>query len=128
MTKLTYEERLKKLNLPSLAYRRVRGDLIETYKIVHNLYDPITTNTLFQFDNNNKTRSHKYKLLKPRLNTTVFQNFFTNRVITAWNNLPEEVVSAETLNVFKNRLDKHIHHYKFCTDVVTANVNCKRAQ
>ena len=29
-----YEERLKSLNLPTLKYRRARGDMIETYKII----------------------------------------------------------------------------------------------
>ena len=31
---LTYEERLRALNLPSLAHRRRRGDMIYTYKIL----------------------------------------------------------------------------------------------
>lgn len=29
---LTYENRLKKLQLPTLVYRRLRGEMIETYK------------------------------------------------------------------------------------------------
>ena len=36
---LSYPERLKKLNLPTLAYKRLRGDMIETYKIIKGLYD-----------------------------------------------------------------------------------------
>lgn len=39
----SYKERLTILKLPSLSFRRLRGDLIEVYKIVHNIYDPITT-------------------------------------------------------------------------------------
>jgi len=31
---------------------------------------------------------------------------FTNRVIPIWNSLSNHVVSAETVNNFKNRLDK----------------------
>ena len=31
---------------------------------------------------------------------------FTNRVIPIWNSLPNHVVSAETVNTFKQRLDK----------------------
>ena len=32
---LTYSERLQKLKLPSLNFRRVRGDMIELYKILN---------------------------------------------------------------------------------------------
>ena len=39
MKDLSYQERLKKLNLPTLAYRRIRGDMIETFKIVKGFYD-----------------------------------------------------------------------------------------
>ena len=35
---LSYPERLKKL--PTLAYRRIRRDMIEAYKILHMKYDP----------------------------------------------------------------------------------------
>ena len=35
----SYVDRLRILNLPSLKYRCVRGDLIYTYKLVHNLLD-----------------------------------------------------------------------------------------
>ncbi|MFZ2538278.1 MAG: hypothetical protein WAX04_05210 [Oscillospiraceae bacterium] len=31
---------------------------------------------------------------------------FTNRIVDVWNGLPEEVVSANNVNIFKNRLDK----------------------
>ena len=36
---LSYIERLKLLKLPTLAYRRLRGDMIDVYKIMHELYD-----------------------------------------------------------------------------------------
>ena len=32
---MTYEERLRYLDLHTLVYRRSRGDMIETYKIVN---------------------------------------------------------------------------------------------
>ena len=126
MNSLPYEERLKYLNLPSLAYRRLRGDLIEMYKIVHETYDPLTTKSLYQIDTTNKLRSHCYKLIKPRVNTTMFQNFFTNRIITPWNSLPEEVVTASSLNSFKNKLDNCLHQYRFRKDIDVLQVSCKR--
>ncbi|CAH2265398.1 jg13345 [Pararge aegeria aegeria] len=35
------------------------------------------------------------------------KHFISNRVIQMWNALPEDVVTAESLDQFKNRLDKH---------------------
>ena len=35
----SYKERLQLLNLPTLKFRRVCGDMIEVNKIIHNLYD-----------------------------------------------------------------------------------------
>ena len=39
LSKMSYEGRLRKIGLPTLAYRRVRGDMIEVYKRLHGLYD-----------------------------------------------------------------------------------------
>jgi len=35
----SYEERLRILDLPTLKYRRLRGDMVETYKILSGKYD-----------------------------------------------------------------------------------------
>ena len=42
-----YPERLKLLDLPTLCYRRLRGDMIEVYKHC-NRYDPDIISTSFQ--------------------------------------------------------------------------------
>ena len=110
-----YEERLKELRLPSLEYRRLRGDMIETYKITHDYYDSLTTDSLFTLSDTN-TRSHRFKLTKPRVNTNLFLNFFTNRVINKWNGLPCKVVEAESLNSFKNYIDKHFSDFIYAID------------
>ena len=36
---LTYEKRLRKLKLPTLVYRKIRGDMIEVFKMLHGFYD-----------------------------------------------------------------------------------------
>ena len=36
---LSYSERLKQLQLPTLKYRRLRGDMIQVFKTVHKYYD-----------------------------------------------------------------------------------------
>jgi hypothetical protein len=38
MKNLSYPERLNKLGLPTLAYRRIRGDMIEVYTIIKGCY------------------------------------------------------------------------------------------
>jgi len=32
--------------------------------------------------------------------------FFSSRVINSWNGLPQDVIEATSVNMFKNRLDK----------------------
>ena len=36
---MSYKQRLKTLKLPTLSYRRLRGDMIEVYKIIKGVYD-----------------------------------------------------------------------------------------
>ena len=95
------------LNLPSLEYRRLRGDMIEVYKITHGFYDQNTISNLLTPFAKDITRGHNYKLTKLASNTSLFQSFFTNRIINHWNNLPHKVVNVESINAFKNGLDKH---------------------
>ena len=36
--------------------------------------------------------------------------FFTNRVVNIWNSLPNYVITADSVNSFKSRLDKFWKH------------------
>ena len=45
---LPYSERLKICKIPTLHYRRIRGDMIETYKIVSGKYQPDVAPTLYK--------------------------------------------------------------------------------
>ena len=107
---LSYPDRLHKLRLPTLTYRRQRGDLIETYKILHQIYH-IDPNHFFRRSATTRTRGHSLKLEKPRASTSVRLRTFSNRIVNSWNSLPEEVASAPSLNSFKNRLDKYWRHH-----------------
>ena len=53
-----------------------------------------------------RTRGNKYKLTQHHCHYDLRKYNFTNRVIPIWNILPNHVVSAETVNTFKQRLDK----------------------
>ena len=117
MKGLNYQERLTKLKLPSLEFRRLRGDFIEAFKILNNIYDPLTTKSLLKIDTNSRTRNNSLKLFKPRVNFKPYQHFFTNRIVNRWNRLPQWIVKAPSLNSFKNRLDIHFKDIMFKTDL-----------
>jgi len=53
-----------------------------------------------------RTRGNKYKLIQHHCCYDLRKFNFTNRVIPIWNTLSNHVVSADTANCFKNRLDK----------------------
>jgi len=102
---LSYERRLQETGLTTLVVRRARGDLIETFKILKG-FDKIDYNKFFILAENDRVRGHSMKVIKNRCNTNARSSFFSQRVVNMWNGLPEEVIQAETVNTFKNRLDK----------------------
>ena len=106
LKKLSYVERLKQLQLPTLKYRRLRGDMIEVFKIAHNYYDSEVAVKL-NFNTFNTTTGYMYKLQKFMCHYDIRKYSFCARVVNIWNSLPNEVVEADTVNAFKYRLDKH---------------------
>ena len=106
MENMHYEDRLRLLNMYSLKYRRLRGDLIEVFKFVHGQHLGYLKG-MFEFNEENRTRCHDHKLTVKLSSTRLRQSFFSRRVVGHWNNLPCNVVSASTLDSFKARLDKY---------------------
>ncbi|KAF2358139.1 hypothetical protein FHG87_011109 [Trinorchestia longiramus] len=102
---LSYERRLQRIELISLKQRRLRGQIIETFKYLNDLND-VTLEGLFERDGNVRTRNNGQKLLLRNFKTSQAVNFFPVKISATWNQLPENIVSAGTVNTFKNRLDK----------------------
>ena len=102
MKNMTYVERMKVLHLPSLDYRRHRGDLITAYNLTRSKGPNI-----LQMNLSTRTRGHNYKLSKPTWNVRVRGDFFSYRVVNCWNSLPWDIVNADSVNIFKNSLDRH---------------------
>ena len=84
---LPNEDRLKALKLPILIYRRFRGDMLETYKILYNIYDKSVTPTLI-LNKFNSTRGNNLKLEIQGSKHDSRKNSFCVRIPHIWNNLP----------------------------------------
>ena len=103
----SYMERLRALKLPTLAYRRYRGDMIEMFKLTHGLYDEDVVEGFLELQPS-RSRGHPYSVYKRGFDKSLDLRMysFKPRVTEQWNNLPKEVVMATNINTFKNRLDK----------------------
>ena len=117
---LSYEDRLKELNIPTLEYRRRRGRMIEVYKILNECYDRKATEGLFEL-NERETRGNPYQLKtkKPRL--AIRKNFFAVAAVADWNSMPETVLRCDNVNAFKRSLDRHWEHKMFNTEFLVRN-------
>lgn len=105
---MSYEERLSRLRLTTLETRRLRGDLIEVFKIMKG-FEGLKCDDFFVTSINN-LRGHRYKLFKNRFNTNCYKYCFSNRIVDEWNLLTDDIMSCNTVEVFKVKLD---HHLKF---------------
>ena len=104
---MSYKKRLRKLDLPSLEFRRHFGDMVQVYKHMHH-YDKHTTPDKFTI-RTRPNRRHKFELI-PNFGNDGFRGAQTNsffyRSIPNWNKLPKNVVEAKTIKVFKERLNE----------------------
>ena len=51
--------------MPTLEMRRLRGDLIECYKIIKENYDPNVSKNIIYINEDSNTRGNGLKLKKP---------------------------------------------------------------
>ena len=115
---LNYHDRLAELDLTTLEERRLRGDIIQLFKVY-------TGSNIIKFQGNPITsalsksgpaaglRRNPHCLSRQGVSTcSQREYFFTYRTIPIWNTLPSEVVSCTSLNQFKNRLDRHLDNQR----------------
>ena len=113
----SYHDKLKSVGLTTLCDRRVRGDMIQTYKILKGL-DDVDYRTWFKTvgEQHQKTRlavsvsqdmtlEATMNLVKPKSKLDIRKNFFSSRVVDPWNNLPASVQNAGNVADFKVKYD-----------------------
>ena len=77
---LPYKERLRHLKLPTLKFRRLRGDMIEVFKILNGYYDDCAIPNLPRnFDT--RTRGNSLKLMHIRSRLDQRKYSFCSRVV-----------------------------------------------
>jgi len=96
---LHYNDRLEHLGLMCLYTRRIRSNLIDTYKIINGIYN-VKTELFFDCDQSGR-RGHSKKLFKRRSRLDIKKFAFSNRIIDIWNSLSE-------CNCFKSHISSKL--------------------
>ena len=86
--------------------------MIETYKILHNIYDQSVTPTLM-LNKFNSTTGNNVKLEIQGYKHDFYANSFRVREPHIWNNILNSVINPMDVNQFKTNLDNNmIYIYK----------------
>ena len=80
MKRLPYSERLKACQIATLHYRRTRGDMIETYKIITGKYQDCVAPSLIK-EENYVTRGNDFRLQKLEVRHDLHKSGFSNQVV-----------------------------------------------
>ena len=116
---LSYPDRLRKLKLPTLAYRRIRGDMIQAYKVMNGFYDPNLPTLVLS--KNDQLRGHEQKLYIKNSKKELMRFSFNNRTVRIWNYLPDDIVKSKDIISFEKALD----HYWQDQDVLYNDFKAK---
>ena len=114
MKGMSYVQRLQVLNLPSLKYRRYRGDLIQTFKIL-NKVDDLNIEDFYTFSASS-TRNSQVKVFIKSCCTDKRKYSFSYRTAKYWNNISSVTKYAKNVNEFKNLLQSDPNKEISCYD------------
>ena len=124
--KFEYEDRLKKLSMTTLKDRRIRGDLIEMYKVMSSRESIDWVKPLNLRKNVDisgpavSVRGNSLSMRRESFSSRVRNfcswatkrdNFFLNRVVQTWNSFPNSIVTSPSLNSFKSSIDEHFKRF-----------------
>ena len=95
------------MKLTTLGERRIRGDLIETFKIVNGIVE--YGKNIFRLSRSNRNIIRKTNVNYNAKNSAIIcklrSSFLPERVRNCWNNLPNYVKSSVDVPSFKSNLE-----------------------
>ncbi len=97
ISNMTYEDRLREMELPTLEQRRERANIITLYKLVNKI-DKIDKNNLLPPGRLQGLRGHGKKLRKGNCLRDLKKYSFPERSVDMWNKYSEEVVEARNVH------------------------------
>ena len=104
----SYEDRLNKIGLLKLSKRREYFDMILLYRTFYRTSDLVFEDYFTLVPTHYSLRSHPLRI-NPRHKFSSSQGAYSffSRAPPIWNKLPECIVKAQTIGVFKRLLKKH---------------------
>ena len=112
LAQLSYEQCLKTLNTLQLEQSRNKADLVFVIRCLHHLCD-INLQDVGILPSCNNERNGKLRLGQCRPLNLSASFFFKFRIPSKWNELPDVVANAVTLNRFKYAVK---NHYSYVAD------------
>ena len=108
----TYEDRLYEAGLTTLEARRDRGDMVVMFRFMTGI-DDVDPSLWFDVAGEAmgvRTRQGDgcFNVRQQHSRTEVRRNFFSQRVVSQWNNLPDTIKSVSTVDHFKNMYDEWV--------------------
>nr|VZI50156.1 unnamed protein product [Spirometra erinaceieuropaei] len=92
----------------AMSVLQQRGDLILVYKVMHDLEHGFKFEDMFQWHLSRNLRGHSMKLRTTMSRLNLPSENFPQRVVEQWNDLPQSLVEAAPLQLFKEGLDDYL--------------------
>lgn len=106
----SYQKLLERTGIPSLAFRCIREDLIQIFKLFSISDENVIRRRL------RCLRGHDRLLLKQHINARLSKQFLLNKRLSLWNALPRDMVHSSTLSEFKYKLEKFFGVRRYMLD------------
>ena len=91
-----YEDRLKRLRMLSLKDRRIQFNMVQTFKIVHEIVED-------RGERVTRLSVDPWNIKSKLFNTELKKRFFSDRLVQQWNDLSKEIKNVKSVGSFKSQ-------------------------